>query len=67
MKKEYFDRKFYSVQRIYRKTGEPPLEHHPIPYLGHALEFGKDPEGCLKRLKRKHGDVFTIKMMGRYN
>ena len=48
----------------YRKTGEPPIEHHPIPFVGHALEFGKDPEGCLKQLQLKHGDVFSMHIAG---
>lgn len=33
-----------------------------IPWLGHALEFGRDAASFLTRMKEKHGDIFTVSM-----
>ncbi|XP_057647075.1 cytochrome P450 7A1 [Chionomys nivalis] len=49
-----------------RKAGEPPLENGLIPYLGCALKFGSNPLEFLRANQRKHGHVFTCKLMGRY-
>uniref|UniRef100_A0A4W4HNH1 Prostacyclin synthase n=1 Tax=Electrophorus electricus TaxID=8005 RepID=A0A4W4HNH1_ELEEL len=45
---------------------EPPLDKGSIPWLGHALEFGKDAAKFLTRMKLKHGDIFTVRVAGRY-
>ncbi|KPP69151.1 prostacyclin synthase-like [Scleropages formosus] len=45
---------------------EPPLDKGRIPWLGHALEFGKDAAKFLTRMKEKHGDIFTVRVAGRY-
>lgn len=44
----------------FRSRNEPPLDKGLIPWLGHALEFGKDASKFLERMKRKHGDIFTV-------
>ncbi|XP_004842208.1 cholesterol 7-alpha-monooxygenase [Heterocephalus glaber] len=49
-----------------RKIGEPPLENGLIPYLGCALKFGVNPLEFLRANQRKHGHVFTCKLMGKY-
>ncbi|XP_036033086.1 cholesterol 7-alpha-monooxygenase [Onychomys torridus] len=49
-----------------RKVGEPPLENGLIPYLGCALKFGSNPLEFLRANQRKHGHVFTCKLMGKY-
>ncbi|XP_036194194.1 cytochrome P450 7A1 [Myotis myotis] len=49
-----------------RKMGEPPLENGLIPYLGCALQFGANPLEFLRANQRKHGPVFTCKLMGNY-
>ncbi|XP_013375562.1 PREDICTED: cholesterol 7-alpha-monooxygenase [Chinchilla lanigera] len=49
-----------------RKIGEPPLENGLIPYLGCALKFGANPLEFLRANQRKHGHVFTCKLMGKY-
>ncbi|XP_041639188.1 prostacyclin synthase-like [Cheilinus undulatus] len=49
-----------------RSKGEPPLDKGVIPWLGHALEFGKDAAKFLTRMKLKHGDIFTVRVAGRY-
>lgn len=49
-----------------RKENEPPLDKGFIPWLGHALEFGKDASKFLARMKDKHGDIFTVRAAGHY-
>ncbi|XP_016072886.1 PREDICTED: prostacyclin synthase [Miniopterus natalensis] len=49
-----------------RRPGEPPLDLGHIPWLGYALEFGKDAASFLTRMKEKHGDIFTVLVGGRY-
>ncbi|XP_033622979.1 prostacyclin synthase [Fukomys damarensis] len=49
-----------------RRPGEPPLDLGSIPWLGHALEFGRDAASFLTRMKDKHGDIFTVLVAGRY-
>lgn len=53
-------------RRRARRPGEPPLDLGSIPWLGHALEFGKDAASFLTRMKKKHGDIFTVLVGGRY-
>lgn len=54
----------YSRRR--RRRNEPPLDNGVIPWLGHALEFGKDAAKFLTRMKQKHGDIFTVHVAGKY-
>ncbi|CAL9704666.1 unnamed protein product [Knipowitschia caucasica] len=49
-----------------RYKTDPPLDKGIIPWLGHALEFGKDAFKFLARMKKKHGDIFTVRVAGRY-
>ncbi|CAL8337232.1 unnamed protein product [Lota lota] len=49
-----------------RRVNEPPLEKGLVPWLGHALEFGKDAAKFLTRMKNKHGDIFTVRVAGQY-
>ncbi|XP_039971381.1 prostacyclin synthase-like [Xiphias gladius] len=49
-----------------RSKSEPPLDRGFIPWLGHALEFGKDASKFLNRMKQKHGNIFTVRAAGRY-
>uniref|UniRef100_I3N5B3 Prostacyclin synthase n=1 Tax=Ictidomys tridecemlineatus TaxID=43179 RepID=I3N5B3_ICTTR len=48
------------------RPGEPPLDLGSIPWLGHALEFGRDAASFLARMKEKHGDIFTVLVGGRH-
>uniref|UniRef100_A0A8C5FBF7 Prostacyclin synthase n=1 Tax=Gadus morhua TaxID=8049 RepID=A0A8C5FBF7_GADMO len=48
------------------RDNEPPLDKGLIPWLGHALEFGKDAAKFLARMKNKHGDIFTVCVAGQY-
>uniref|UniRef100_A0A3P8UKE7 Prostacyclin synthase n=1 Tax=Cynoglossus semilaevis TaxID=244447 RepID=A0A3P8UKE7_CYNSE len=49
-----------------RQKNEPPLDKGLIPWLGHALEFKKDVAAFLVRMKKKHGDIFTVCLAGNY-
>ncbi|NXI59603.1 CP8B1 hydroxylase, partial [Chloroceryle aenea] len=49
-----------------RRPDEPPLDKGSIPWLGYALEFRKDSSEFLKRMQRKHGDIFTVLLGGCY-
>ncbi|XP_005927549.1 prostacyclin synthase isoform X2 [Haplochromis burtoni] len=52
----------FSTRR--RRRNEPPLDEGWIPWLGHAIEFGKDAAKFLARMKEKHGDIFTVRVAG---
>nr|XP_020463497.1 prostacyclin synthase [Monopterus albus] len=56
---------FILTQRS-RSKSDPPLDRGIIPWLGHALEFGKDASKFLNRMKLKHGNIFTVRVAGRY-
>ncbi|XP_071316942.1 5-beta-cholestane-3-alpha,7-alpha-diol 12-alpha-hydroxylase-like [Trachinotus anak] len=49
-----------------RQPGEPPLDKGLIPWLGHVPEFRKNTAKFLERMKKKHGDVFTVQLGGFY-
>ncbi|NXP63629.1 CP8B1 hydroxylase, partial [Chloropsis cyanopogon] len=49
-----------------QRPNEPPLDKGTIPWLGYLLEFRKDSSEFLKRMQRKHGDVFTVLLGGHY-
>ncbi|KAM8810550.1 7-alpha-hydroxycholest-4-en-3-one 12-alpha-hydroxylase [Eudromia elegans] len=49
-----------------RRPNEPPLDKGLIPWLGYALDFRKNSSEFLKRMQRKHGDIFTVLIGGYY-
>ncbi|XP_047446370.1 cytochrome P450 7B1 [Mugil cephalus] len=49
-----------------RREGEPPLIQGWIPFLGKALEFGRDAHRFLEDHRRRFGDVFTVQIAGKY-
>nr|XP_046263192.1 7-alpha-hydroxycholest-4-en-3-one 12-alpha-hydroxylase-like [Scatophagus argus] len=49
-----------------QRPGEPPLDRGLLPWLGHVLEFRRDTLKFLERMKKKHGNVFTIQLAGFY-
>ncbi|XP_060926241.1 prostacyclin synthase-like [Limanda limanda] len=57
---------YFIVTHRTRSKTEPPLDKGSIPWLGHALEFGRDASKFLNRMKQKHGDIFTVRAAGRY-
>lgn len=48
-----------------RRAGEPPIVRPRLPFLGHALEMGRDLTALLRACQREHGDVFTLLVAGR--
>ncbi|XP_017553252.1 prostacyclin synthase [Pygocentrus nattereri] len=57
---------FFVTFRRSRRRNEPPLDRGRVPWLGHALEFGRDAARFLTRMKHKHGDIFTVCVAGHY-
>ncbi|KAJ8258584.1 hypothetical protein COCON_G00175960 [Conger conger] len=57
---------FWMLSNRSRSKKEPPLDKGVIPWLGHALEFGRDASKFLTRMKLKHGDIFTVRVAGLY-
>ncbi|XP_078392846.1 7-alpha-hydroxycholest-4-en-3-one 12-alpha-hydroxylase [Cetorhinus maximus] len=49
-----------------RRPGEPPLDRGPLPWLGHVLAFRRDTARFLRRMRARHGDIFTVQLGGRY-
>ncbi|NWI91260.1 CP8B1 hydroxylase, partial [Pitta sordida] len=49
-----------------QRPDEPPLDKGIIPWLGYLLDFRRDCSEFLKRMQRKHGDVFTVLIGGHY-
>ncbi|XP_044075537.1 cytochrome P450 7B1 isoform X3 [Siniperca chuatsi] len=48
------------------RNGEPPLIKGWIPFIGKALEFGRDAHKFLEEHKKKFGDIFTVQIAGKY-
>ncbi|XP_014876307.1 25-hydroxycholesterol 7-alpha-hydroxylase isoform X1 [Poecilia latipinna] len=57
---------FWILRGRTRKPGEPPLVKGWIPFIGKALDFGKDAHKFLEEHRRKHGDVFTVQIAGKF-
>lgn len=49
-----------------RRPHEPPLDKGPVPWLGHAIAYRNNMLEFLKRMRAKHGDVFTLQLGGQY-
>ncbi|KAJ8277660.1 hypothetical protein GJAV_G00078220 [Gymnothorax javanicus] len=49
-----------------RQPDEPPLVNGWIPFLGVALNYGKNPLAFLRSTQRKYGDIFTCRIAGKY-
>ncbi|KAM4705774.1 7-alpha-hydroxycholest-4-en-3-one 12-alpha-hydroxylase [Rhinophrynus dorsalis] len=49
-----------------RKPNEPPLDKGTIPWLGYALDFRNNTATFLQKMKKKHGDIFTVQIAGYY-
>ncbi|KAI1889109.1 hypothetical protein AGOR_G00175690 [Albula goreensis] len=45
-----------------RQPGEPPLESGWIPFLGVAIEYGKNPLAFLRSAQRKEGTLIFISL-----
>ncbi|XP_063779864.1 cytochrome P450 7B1 [Pseudophryne corroboree] len=49
-----------------RRDREPPLDNGWLPFFGFAYQFSKNPLRFLISQQEKHGDIFTIRLAGRY-
>lgn len=47
-----------------RRVDEPPLVLGWIPFVGKAVDFGRDAQGFLLQQQKKLGDVFTVLIAG---
>ena len=59
---------FQVQEQYWRFQGEPPLFSGALPYLGHALDFGKDHAALLRRISAKCGKkdpAFTLYIAGK--
>ncbi|KAK9364818.1 cytochrome P450 [Lipomyces kononenkoae] len=45
-------------------SDEPPFIKGPIPFLGSALSFARDPQPLLHHLQKKYGWIFTVYVAG---
>jgi hypothetical protein len=55
----------YYVNGGLRKNQQPAILRGKIPYLGVALEFGKNPLEFVLKNQEKYGKLFSIYMIGR--
>lgn len=39
----------YKLINRHNQAGRPPMVKYTIPWLGSAIEYGKDPDGLFKR------------------
>uniref|UniRef100_A0A670IW13 Prostacyclin synthase n=1 Tax=Podarcis muralis TaxID=64176 RepID=A0A670IW13_PODMU len=56
----------FHIGLISRRPGEPPLDKGFIPWLGHALEFGRDAAKFMTDMRKKHGDIYTVQAAGKF-
>jgi prostacyclin synthase len=54
-----------AIVSVVRREGSPVLLRGRIPFVGVALEFGKDAVSFLKKQMGIHGDVFSLLVAGR--
>ena len=55
----------YHFVWLSNSPSEPPLIKGPIPILGVALSFGRDPERFLLNCQRQYGDTFSLYLAGK--
>ena len=48
-----------------RGPDEPPVVRGWVPFLGCALPFGRDAPAFLRRCQERHGDAFSLYLLGR--
>ncbi len=56
---------FSSLRSQYRRASDdPPHTPGPLPWLGVAVQYGKDAGAMLTRLRAEHGDTFSVFLAG---
>ncbi|KAH9478634.1 Lanosterol 14-alpha demethylase [Psilocybe cubensis] len=48
-----------------RRSTDPPVVFHWVPFIGSAIAYGNDPVKFLLDCQQKHGDIFTFVLLGR--
>ncbi|CEG80470.1 Putative Lanosterol 14-alpha demethylase [Rhizopus microsporus] len=48
-----------------RNPKAPPAVPSWVPFLGNAVDFGKDPIQFLQSCQKKYGDVFTFRLLNK--
>lgn len=48
-----------------RRSTDPPVVFHWIPFLGSTITYGIDPYNFFFENRRKYGDVFTFILLGK--
>lgn len=52
-------------QFLPKKSSEPPLVFHWIPFIGNAVSYGTAPRDFYESCRKKYGDVFTFVLFGK--
>lgn len=52
-------------QLLHRKSSEPPLVFHWVPFIGSTVSYGIDPFKFFFACREKYGDVFTFVLLGK--
>ncbi|CCW63519.1 unnamed protein product [Phytomonas sp. EM1] len=55
----YFCKSFNTTRRT-----DPPVVKCTTPFIGHLVQFGKDPLGFLRNCKKTYGGIFTFNACG---
>ncbi|KAF9007569.1 lanosterol 14-alpha-demethylase [Cyathus striatus] len=50
---------------IPRRSRDPPIVFHWMPFIGSAITYGKNPLDFLTKCRDKYGNVFTFVLFGR--
>ncbi|KAG8900376.1 Cytochrome P450 7B1 [Tulasnella sp. 403] len=50
-----------------KASGRPPVVPYWIPWLGSAIELGKDPDGFFRKARECHGDLFGVQAAGKFH
>lgn len=56
---------FRHLQQDKNHANYPPFISSPVPFLGHAVAFGKSPIEFLENAYEKYGPVFSFTMVGK--
>lgn len=52
-------------QVLLKRTDEPPVVFHWLPFIGSTISYGMDPYGFFFANRAKYGDIFTFVLLGK--
>uniref|UniRef100_UPI00398F6D7F lanosterol 14-alpha demethylase n=1 Tax=Pristiophorus japonicus TaxID=55135 RepID=UPI00398F6D7F len=61
----YFSKMTFKQAENQKDLNYPPYIHSSIPFLGHAIAFGRSPIEFLENAYSKYGPVFSFTMVGK--